>query len=276
MDRFIAVPEIGKANVLGVGVHAVNMHSAATILKTHISTNMKGYVCLTGVHGVMEVQRDSGLKSVFADALLVAPDGMPTVWMGRLQGFHTMERVFGPDLMLEIIGRNEFRDCVHFFCGGAPGVAESLREEMTRRFPWVKIAGTFAPPFREMTAEEERDLSGQIRSLQPDIIWVGLSTPKQELFMARYLPILDTKLMIGVGAAFLYHTGAIRDSPTWVKRAGLQWVHRFIQEPGRLWRRYLLNNPVFIFLVLLQFGGLKRYKLDLKPESACAYVYESR
>ncbi len=178
--------------------------------------------------------------------------------------------------MLEIIGRNEFRDCVHFFCGGAPGVAENLREEMTRRFPWVKIAGTFAPPFREMTAEEERDLSGQIRSLQPDIIWVGLSTPKQELFMARYLPILDTKLMIGVGAAFLYHTGAIRDSPTWVKRAGLQWVHRFIQEPGRLWRRYLLNNPVFIFLVLLQFGGVKRYRLDLKSESTCAYVYESR
>jgi N-acetylglucosaminyldiphosphoundecaprenol N-acetyl-beta-D-mannosaminyltransferase len=272
----MSVPEIMKVNVLGVGVHAVNMHSAATILKSHISTNMKGYVCLTGVHGVMEVQRDSGLKSVFADALLVAPDGMPTVWMGRLQGFHTMERVFGPDLMLEIIGRNEFRDCVHFFCGGAPGVAESLREEMTRRFPWVKIAGTFAPPFREMTAEEERDLSGQIRSLQPDIIWVGLSTPKQELFMARYLPMLDTKLMIGVGAAFLFHTGAIRDSPAWVKRAGLQWVHRFIQEPRRLWKRYLFNNPCFIFFALLQFGGLKRYKLDLKSENTRSYVYESQ
>jgi N-acetylglucosaminyldiphosphoundecaprenol N-acetyl-beta-D-mannosaminyltransferase len=276
MNKLMPVLADMKVNVLGVGVHAVNMNSAATILWSHIRTNKKGYVCLTGVHGIMEVQRDPSLRSIFAEALLVAPDGMPTVWMGHLQGFHTMERVFGPDLMLEIIGRNEFRDCVHFFCGGAPGVAESLREEMTRRFPWVKIAGTFAPPFRQMTPEEERDLSVQVRSLQPDIIWVGLSTPKQELFMARYLPMLDTKLMIGVGAAFLFHTGAIQDSPAWVKRAGLQWVHRFMQEPRRLWKRYILNNPLFIFLVILQFGGLKRYKLDCKSKDTHSYVYESQ
>jgi N-acetylglucosaminyldiphosphoundecaprenol N-acetyl-beta-D-mannosaminyltransferase len=276
MDRLMAALTNIKVNVLGVGVHAVNMHNAATLLESHIKTNTKGYVCLTGVHGIMEVQRDSALRSIFADALLVAPDGMPTVWMGRLQGFHAMERVFGPDLMLEVMGRNEFRDCVHFFCGGGPGVAESLREEMTRRFPWVKIAGIFAPPFRQMTPEEEINLSLQVRSLQPDIIWVGLSTPKQELFMARYLPMLDTKLMIGVGAAFLFHTGAIRDSPAWVKRAGLQWVHRFVQEPARLWKRYLLNNPLFVLLVLLQFGGLKRYKLDSKSEGAQSYVYESQ
>ena len=277
MNGLIPVLTNVKVNVLGVGVHAVNMHSTATILECHIRTNTKGYVCLTGVHGIMEVQRDSDLRSVFAEALLVVPDGMPTVWLGHLQGFRTMERVFGPDLMLEIIGRNEFRDCVHFFCGGAPGVADSLREEMIRRFPWVKIAGTFAPPFRQMTSEEENDLAAKVRSLQPDIIWVGLSTPKQELFMGRYLPMLDTKLMIGVGAAFLFHTGAIRDSPLWVKRAGLQWVHRLMQEPARLWKRYLMNNPLFILLIFLQFGGLKRYKLDLKSEGKpSSYVYESQ
>src|SRR5271163_2280054 len=276
MSKLTPVSANLKVNVLGVGIHAVNMRSATTILESHIRTNTKGYVCLTGVHGIMEVQRDSRLRSVFAEALLVVPDGMPTVWMGHLQGFHAMERVFGPDLMLEVIGRNEFRDCVHFFCGGAPGVAENLREEMIRRFPWVKIAGTFAPPFRKMTSKEEADLFAKVRSVQPDIIWVGLSTPKQELFMARYLPMLDTKLMVGVGAAFLFHTGAIRDSPAWVKNAGLQWVHRLMQEPGRLWKRYLLNNPLFIFLVLLQFGGLKRYKLDSKSESTRSYVYESQ
>jgi N-acetylglucosaminyldiphosphoundecaprenol N-acetyl-beta-D-mannosaminyltransferase len=268
------LPE-GKVNVLGVGVHAVSMQNVATILDSHIRTNTKGYVCLIGVHGIMEIQRDSTLRSVFAEAVLVAPDGMPTVWMGHLQGFPAMQRVFGPDLMLEIIGRPEFRDCVHFFCGGAPGVAERLRKEMMHRFPWAKIAGTYTPPFRQMTSKEESDLFEQVHSLQPDIIWVGLSTPKQELFMARYLPMLDTKLMIGVGAAFLFHTGAIRDSPAWVKRAGLQWVHRLMQEPTRLWKRYLINNPLFILFVLLQFGGLKRYKLEPRPESAQSYIYES-
>jgi N-acetylglucosaminyldiphosphoundecaprenol N-acetyl-beta-D-mannosaminyltransferase len=147
---------------------------------------------------------------------------------------------------------------------------------MMRRFPWVKITGTFTPPFRQMTSKEENDLSEKVHSLQPDIIWIGLSTPKQELFMARYLPMLDTKLMIGVGAAFLFHTGAIRDSPAWVKRAGLQWVHRLIQEPTRLWKRYLVNNPLFMLLVVLQFAGLKRYKLEQKAEPAQSYVYESQ
>lgn len=263
-----------KVNALGVGIDAVNMRSAAAMLESHIRTNTKGYVCLAGVHGIMEVQRDSRLRSIFAEALLVVPDGMPTVWMGHLQGFHTMRRVFGPDLMLEVFGRNEFRDCVHFFCGGAPGVAEKLREEMMRRFPWAKIAGTFSPPFRDMTAKEEADLAAKVRSLQPDIVWVGLSTPKQELFMARYLPMLDTKLMVGVGAAFLFHTGAIRDSPTWVKNAGLQWAHRLMQEPKRLWKRYLLNNSMFIVSILLQFGGLKRYRLNPNPDSAPSYIYE--
>jgi N-acetylglucosaminyldiphosphoundecaprenol N-acetyl-beta-D-mannosaminyltransferase len=186
---------------------------------------------------------------------------MPTVWIGRAQGFREVQRVFGPDLMIDILARAEFRDCVHFLCGGAEGVAENLREALLRRFPWAKIAGTFTPPFRPMTSEEERELAAKVLLAQPDIIWVGLSTPKQERFMSRYLPMLDTKLMIGVGAAFLFHTGAIRDSPEWVKRAGLQWLHRLLQEPSRLWKRYVLNNPPFVLHVLLQLLGVKRYTL---------------
>lgn len=260
--RRASVQPTRQVNVLGVGVHAVDMHSAALILETLIRERKKGYVCLTGVHGIMEAHRDPSLKTIFAEATLVAPDGMPTVWMGRLKGFPAMHRVFGPDLMVDIIGKAEFRACVHVFCGGEPGVAERLRDEMVRRFPWVKIAGTFSPPFRPMTSTEEAELASKIRSLQPDIIWVGLSTPKQERFMARYLPMLDTKLMIGVGAAFLFHTGAIQDSPDWVKRMGLQWLHRLLQEPSRLWRRYLLNNPLFIVYAFLQIIGWKRYTLE--------------
>jgi N-acetylglucosaminyldiphosphoundecaprenol N-acetyl-beta-D-mannosaminyltransferase len=270
------VQPTGQVNVLGVGVDAVDIQSAALLLGEQIRNGAKGYVCLTGVHGIMEAQRDPSVKSIFADALLVAPDGMPTVWIGRLQGFTTIQRVFGPDLMIDIMGRAEFRNCVHFFFGGEPGVAESLRDEMLRRFPWVQITGTYSPPFRPMTAMEERALKAKVRSLRPDIIWVGLSTPKQERFMARYLPMLDTKLMIGVGAAFLFHTGAIKDSPNWVKQAGLQWLHRLLQEPARLWKRYLLNNSSFVFCALLQFVGLKHYPLDTGPKHSQPDSYNSR
>jgi len=256
------VEPTGQVNVLGIGVHAVDMPSTVRVLETLIRERTKRYVCLTGVHGIMEAQRNSSLKTIFAEAALVAPDGMPTVWMGRLKGFLAMHRVFGPDLMVNIIGRAEFRKCIHFFCGGEPGVAERLRDEMLRRFPGVKITGTYSPPFRPMTLTEEEELVSKVRSLQPDIIWVGISTPKQEHFMARYLPRLDTKLMIGVGAAFLFHTGAIKDSPDCVKRAGLQWLHRLLQEPSRLWRRYLVNNPLFIIYAFLQIIGWKRYTLE--------------
>jgi len=265
-----------QVNVLGVGVHAVDMECTALLLEAHIRGEEKGYVCLTGVHGVMEAQRDLALKSIFAHALLVAPDGMPTVWMGHNQGFPGMQRVFGPDLMVEIMRRAEFRNCSHFLCGGEPGVAAKLGGEMLRRFPWVKIAGTYSPPFRPLTAAEEVELEARVRVLQPDIIWVGLSTPKQERFMARYLPLLDTKLMIGVGAAFLFHTGAIKDSPKWVKRAGLQWLHRLFQEPSRLWKRYLLNNPRFLFQVLLQLIGVKHYTLESRPEPSQPFSYNLR
>jgi N-acetylglucosaminyldiphosphoundecaprenol N-acetyl-beta-D-mannosaminyltransferase len=265
-----------QANVLGVGIHPVDMQRTASLLETLIRDGGKGYVCLTGVHGIMEAQRDPGLKSIFADALLVAPDGMPMVWMGHLQGFSAMQRVFGPDLMVDIMGRAEFRNCIHFFCGGGPGVAERLRDEVLKRFPRIRIAGTYSPPFKPMTAMEEGELESKVRLLRPDIIWVGLSTPKQERFMARYLPVLDTKLMIGVGAAFLFHTGAIQDSPKWVKTAGLQWLHRLLQEPTRLWKRYLLNNPRFILCALFQLMGLKRYTLKPKLAQAHSYSYNQR
>jgi len=247
------------ANVLGIGVHAVDMEQAVARIRLALEEGRKGYVCLAGVHGIMEARRHPDLQSILANAWLVAPDGMPTVWMGRLQGLSRMQRVFGPDLMLEVIGRRELSHYKHFLCGGAPGVAEQLRDEMLRRFPWASIAGTYTPPFRPMAAEEEDQLATQVRLLQPDIIWVGLSTPKQDRFMFRYLPRLETKLMIGVGAAFLFHTGAIQDSPGWVKRAGLQWLHRLYQEPTRLWSRYLVNVPLFLFQAALQISGVRRF-----------------
>jgi N-acetylglucosaminyldiphosphoundecaprenol N-acetyl-beta-D-mannosaminyltransferase len=262
-------------NVLGVGVHAVDMAESVARMRHAVEGTHKGYVCLAGVHGIMEARRNPDLREIFANAYLVAPDGMPAVWMGRIQGFSNMQRVFGPDLMLEVIGRKELSTCRHFLCGGGPGVAEQLRDEMVRRFPWAVIAGVYTPPFRAMTAEEEADLAMRVRQARPDIIWVGLSTPKQDRFMAKYLPLLDTKLMVGVGAAFLFHTGAIQDSPQWVKQAGLQWFHRLLQEPSRLWRRYLVNVPAFLLKAALQITGLKNYPV-MGPAGSGASTTDSR
>ena len=252
-----------RANVLGVGVHAVDMRTAIEAIETAIFQHRRGYVCLTGVHGVMEAQRNPDLMGILSMATLVLPDGMPTVWMGHLQGFREMDRVFGPDLLIAVADRSVLTGHSHFLCGGQAGVAEQLRDALLCRFPKIRILGTYTPPFRPLRRDEERTLISTVRGLAPDIIWVGMSTPKQERFMAEYLPRLNTTLMIGVGAAFDFHTGRVKDSPEWVKRSGLQWAHRLIQQPGRLWRRYIINNPLFLVRAGLQLTGVKRYSLQL-------------
>lgn len=250
-----------RANVLGVRVDAVNMESAVRVIVNAVSTGKKGYVCATGVHGVMEAKRNEALRRVLATAMLVVPDGMPTVWMGRLQGLNEMGRVFGPDLMLQVFRDPSLQGCTHFLYGGGDGTASELAASLRRRFPKCHIVGIHTPPFRPLNDDEACDLRALVSRLKPDIIWIGLSTPKQELFMAEYLPQLATTVMIGVGAAFDYHTGHLKDSPQWVKRSGLQWLHRLAQEPGRLWKRYLINNPAFLSQAVLQITGLRRFDL---------------
>ena len=247
------------AKVLGIPVEPLNMEDALARIRQELDARRRGYICLIGVHGIMEAQRDPHLAQVYAHATLMVPDGMPTVWMGRWQGFRNMRRVAGPDLMLEIFGRGEFAQCTHFLYGGKEGVAEDLRRTLTRRFPWVRIVGTHTPPFRDLTIDEEESLAARIHALKPDMIWVGISTPKQERFMMRLLPMLDSTLMFGVGAAFDFHTGRIKDSPQWVKRAGLQWLHRLLQDPRRLFWRYLRNNSAFLWHIALQLTGLRSY-----------------
>jgi N-acetylglucosaminyldiphosphoundecaprenol N-acetyl-beta-D-mannosaminyltransferase len=251
-----------RANVLGVGVHAIDMDAAVATIGNAIATRKKGYVCATGVHGVMEAQRDASLRTVFSKALLVVPDGMPTVWMGHLQGLRRMRRIFGPDLMLAVLGSPALRGCSHFLYGGDAGVAQELQDILRRRFPHVRIVGAYTPPFRPLGPAEEAEVRQIIENVQPDIMWIGVSTPKQERFMAEYLPRLNTSLMIGVGAAFDFHTGRLKDSPQWVKQLGLQWLHRLVQEPRRLGKRYLVNNPLFLAQASLQLAGIRRFVLD--------------
>jgi N-acetylglucosaminyldiphosphoundecaprenol N-acetyl-beta-D-mannosaminyltransferase len=255
-----------KANVLGIGIDAVNMEQALARIADDLRERRKGYVCLTGVHGVMEAQRDPSLANVFAHAALVVPDGMPTVWVGRHQGHKRMERVAGPDLMLEVLRRKEFRDRTHFFFGGKPGVAQELRQSLLARYPFLKIVGTYTPPFGPLSPAQEDEFIDTVHRLQPDVVWVGISTPKQELFMHRYLPLLDTTLMFAVGAAFDFHTGRLADCAEWIKRSGLQWLHRLLQDPKHLWKRCLRNNPSFLLHIFLQLTGLRSYPPQKRVE----------
>jgi N-acetylglucosaminyldiphosphoundecaprenol N-acetyl-beta-D-mannosaminyltransferase len=257
-----------RANVLGVGIHALDMQSAVEFLENCLFLRRKGYVCVTGVHGVMEARRSAEFRRILDRALLVTADGMPTVWVGRLQKYKAMGRVFGPDFMLEVCARSAQSQCTHFLYGGKPGVANELRQKLEQWFPGIRIVGTFTPPFRPLTAEERAQFEGAIRELKPDIIWVGLSTPKQERFMATIIDRLTCRLMIGVGAAFDIHTGKVKDAPRWMKNAGLQWFHRLCQEPRRLWKRYLLNNSAFLGLIALQMTRLRHYPLSPEPSSS--------
>lgn len=257
-----------RANVLGAGVHAVNMQSAAEYLEACVASGLKGYVCVTGVHGVTESVRSSRFRAALDNALLVVPDGMPTVWVGRSQRHLSMQRVFGPDLMLELCARSLKNGYTHFFYGGKAGIAEELKRNFETWYPGIRILGALTPPFRSLTHKEEAELSAHVGKLKPDILWVGLSTPKQEMFMVEAIEHLDCKLMIGVGAAFDFHTGRIKDAPTWIKEAGLQWFHRLCQEPRRLWKRYLINNAVFVWHLIFQIAGSKRYSLRSEVNTA--------
>ena len=253
---------MNRVNVLGVGISVLNLRTAVAAIADAVLARRKGYVCVTGVHGVMEAQNDPAFRKTLNTAFLCTPDGMPMVWMGKIHGHSEMRRVYGPDLMLDVCAWSEANPCRHFFYGGAPGVAETLAKKLKARFPKLEIAGTFTPPFRPLNAEEEKQFIETIHVAKPDILWVGLSTPKQEKFMAEFLPKLDVTLMIGVGAAFDFHSGRARQAPRWMQRSGLEWFHRLCQEPRRLAKRYFKNNPLFALKIAGQLCGLKKYRLE--------------
>ncbi len=248
--------------MLGVGVSALNLDRAVDLVARALEEKTRGYVCVTGVHGVSEAQKDPAFRAILNHSFLTTPDGMPTVWMGRWQGFRDMGRVYGPDLMLRVCELTQSRPVKHFLYGGAPGVAEELKRRLELRFPGIKIAGTYTPPFRALSADEERDLIRQVGELKPDLFWVGLSTPKQEKFMAEYWNKLDATLFFGVGAAFDFHAGRMAQAPLWMQRNGLEWLFRLGSDPGRLWKRYLKNNPLFIARAFCQLTRIRKYSIE--------------
>jgi N-acetylglucosaminyldiphosphoundecaprenol N-acetyl-beta-D-mannosaminyltransferase len=252
--------EVEKVDVLGVAISVLDQDRARKFLFAAAREGKRGYVTVTGVHGVSEAQNDRELKRILNQALLCTPDGMPMVWMGRLQGQSSIRRVYGPDLMLNLCAHSRATDFRHFLYGGKQGVADELARSLRTRFAGINIAGTYSPPFHPLRARELSELQAQVRAAQPDFFWVGLSTPKQERFMSEHLALLpEAKIFIGVGAAFDLLTGRVRQAPSWMQRVGLEWLFRLCQEPRRLWKRYFVNNPLFVIRASAQLLGLRKY-----------------
>lgn len=249
-----------RINVLGTTVDALNLDEAVGQIRQWMDDEVTGrYVCVTDVHCIMQSHRRPDVRSAYDSASLCVPDGMPLTWFGRAVGQRTMGRVYGPDLMLRLLDIAAREGYTNFFYGGAEGVAEDLERRTTMRFPNLRVVGTYCPPFRTLTTEEKAELVANINAVRPDFLWVGLGAPKQELFMKEFHEVLRAKVLIGVGAAFDFHTGRVRQAPRWMMGLGLEWLFRLCMEPRRLAPRYLRNNPAFLWHVLLQLTGLRKY-----------------
>jgi N-acetylglucosaminyldiphosphoundecaprenol N-acetyl-beta-D-mannosaminyltransferase len=244
--------------VLGVPVNAIQIPGAIATMEDWIRKRAgTHFVTVTGMHGVVEAHHHDAFKNILNSADMVVPDGMPLVWMGRRHGFNMPRRVYGPELM-ETFFKQTGSHYSHFFYGGAEGVADRLARKMQLKYG-IKIAGTFCPPFRRLSAEEESEIAGTIQSASPDVLWVGLSTPKQEAWMWSFREKVDVPVMVGVGAAFDFHTGRSRQAPVWMRENGLEWFFRLVSEPRRLWRRYLVYGSQFIWNVNLEILKLRKF-----------------
>lgn len=260
--------EIGRATdlpsfeILGVRVHAVEM--ADTIEQLHMwigdRQSHARFVAVTSMHGVAEARRDVAVRHVLNSADLVVADGTPLVWIGRTKGHRFRRRVSGCDLV-DNFCRESGGAYRHFFYGGIPCAAERLANTLRDRFG-ILVAGTYTPPFRPLTNAEESELAAIVERASPDVLWVGLSTPKQETWMYQHRHKLKVPLMLGVGAAFDLNSGNVRRAPVWMRDHGLEWLFRLAAEPRRLWKRYLITIPRAFWFVGLELMGFSKVPVE--------------
>jgi N-acetylglucosaminyldiphosphoundecaprenol N-acetyl-beta-D-mannosaminyltransferase len=254
----LAVPARNRFRVLGIPVDAVQIPDVIAILERWIrERSATHYVAVTGMHGVMEAQQDRAFKTVLETADLVVPDGTPLARLGRVHGYPLRRRVYGPELMMTFCEQtgSKYR---HFYYGGAEGVADHLAQTLHEKFG-VVTAGTYCPPFRPLTPEEDRDVVQRIEASGADVVWVGLSTPKQEKWMYAHRDTVRVPVMLGVGAAFDLNTGRLTQAPRWMREHGLEWLYRLLAEPKRLWRRYILLGSRFVVFAALELMGLRKF-----------------
>lgn len=247
----------GVVRVLGVPLHPLTLVGAAEIIIDHVDRRAAAYVCVRDVHGVILCRTDHDLVEIHERAALVTTDGVPLMRAVRRAGYPIAERVYGPDLMLEVLGRR-VGALRHFLYGSTPEVLASLRRRLAERIPGVAVVGAHSPPFRPLSSQEVTEERELIRSAHPDVVWVGLSTPKQERWMSANVGRVGDGVLIGVGAAFDFLAGHKAQAPGWMRSAGLEWAFRLMTEPRRLVPRYLRVVPSYLWLRTLERLGQRK------------------
>jgi N-acetylglucosaminyldiphosphoundecaprenol N-acetyl-beta-D-mannosaminyltransferase len=230
-----------RFTVAGVDVSALDFESTVNLALDVPRDGRRLRVHFAALHTFIEAASDPVVREALCEADIVAPDGMPIVWLGRLQGFR-VERVCGPDVMPAVLDRGRAQGYRHFFYGGTPETLDALIENLTARYPGLQVAGAYAPPFRPLSFHEAEEVTRLINDCQPDYVWVGLGSPKQDLWLAEFRPLLHAPVLLAVGAAFDFAGGRRRRAPRWAQRWGLEWLFRLASEPRRLGWRYMTTT----------------------------------
>ena len=253
--------------VLGVPFYTNSIDSAVkeVIDGCGLGCLPKNYcISASGAHGLVEAAKNPVFKFILNNFHINLPDGMPTVWIGRLKGAKDMQRCYGPDFFMKLLQASATYPITHFFCGGKDGIAEQLKYNSLNRFGNGNVVGTFTPPFREMTNTEMQDLGETINTTKANIVWIGMSCPKQEQFAYRLSSYTNVHYLVAVGAAFDFHTDQVKQAPKWMRQMGLEWFFRLLMEPKRLFPRYFEVVPQFIWLNVKEFSNYLGKKI--KPE----------
>ena len=225
-----------------------------------IEKGEKAYVCVAPVSTIVDCQKDKKYKDIVNGAFMVTPDGMPVVWMAKLKGKKKIQRTYGQELMFKICEAGQKYNLRHYFFGGTQETNKKLIERLKEKFVSLNIVGHYAPGLRAVNEKEPEDVLSAINMAQPDILWVGLGSPKQDYWMANHRELLNVPVMVGVGAAFDFIAGVKKQAPQWMRQSGLEWLFRLCCEPKRLWKRYLVGNSMFLWLLLLEMCHVKRTK----------------
>lgn len=249
-----------RYDVLGIQLTPMTLQRAGDIAEDAVASRRKLTAAFCTVHTVVESQKALAFRDAINATDIAATDGMPLVWLCKLKGARDIERVYGPETLLVLCGRGVAPGWKHYFYGGTEQELTALTARLRKAWPEIQIAGTYSPPFRALSEEEKQADAERINAAKPDLVWVGLGNPKQELWMAEFRSRLEAPMILAVGAAFALNAGVVKQAPRWIQRSGLEWLYRLVQEPRRLWKRYLVCNTTFVWLLAKEavMGGRRK------------------